>query len=208
MSPRNKIPNPKTAHSEITSGFTLVELLVVITIIGILISLLLPAVQSAREAARRLQCGNNLKQMGLALLSYESQWGTFTPGVIGTRLDTTRTDSGAKLQLAWNIFILPQLEQQAIYDLFHFSKAYDHTDNATAAAYVLPVFLCPSTGTRASDRLETKPRKDAGLSTTAACTGRVLRTTEKPPPAESSVGFTARIMPSPSPRSPTERQTL
>ena len=162
MLPRNKIPNPKSTRPEITSGFTLVELLVVITIIGILISLLLPAVQSAREAARRLQCGNNLKQIGLASLSYESQWGTFPPGVIGTRLDTTRTDAGAKRQIAWDVFLLPQLEQQAVYDLFRFDRAFDHADNAVAVAYVLPVFLCPSTGEKALDRLESKTKKGLG----------------------------------------------
>ncbi len=144
------------------TGFTLVELLVVITIIGILISLLLPAVQSAREAARRLQCGNNLRQIGLASLGYESSWGSFPPGVIGTRLDSARTDPAANRQIAWNVFILPQLEQQAVYDLFRLDRAYDHADNAAAVGYVLPVFLCPSTNRMTADRVGKKTKKGLG----------------------------------------------
>jgi len=92
------------------SGFTLVELLVVITIIGILISLLLPAVQAAREAARRAQCTNNLKQVGLAMLNYESSARTFPPG----GLSTSAGDFGHSF---W-IRILPYLEEEIIYEEF------------------------------------------------------------------------------------------
>ncbi len=90
-------------------GFTLVELLVVITIIGILISLLLPAVQAAREAARRLQCSNNLKQIGLALLNYENTHGVLPPGGM---MSPTNGAYGS----SWIVRILPYIEQQNIYN--------------------------------------------------------------------------------------------
>jgi prepilin-type N-terminal cleavage/methylation domain-containing protein/prepilin-type processing-associated H-X9-DG protein len=91
-----------------SKGFTLVELLVVITIIGILIALLLPAVQTAREAARRMQCGNNLKQLGLALQSYENANGNFPAG----GLPSPRGSWGT----SWMVTLLPFVEQSAIYD--------------------------------------------------------------------------------------------
>lgn len=93
-------------------GFTLVELLVVIAIIGILIALLLPAVQAAREAARRSQCSNSLKQIGLALHNYHDTHRVFPPGGLGV--------NGA----AWTVFILPYLEQKPAYDKMVFG---DHT---------------------------------------------------------------------------------
>lgn len=93
-------------------GFTLVELLVVIAIIGILIALLLPAVQAAREAARRSQCSNNLKQIGLSQQNYHDTFQTFPPGGLGIR--------GA----AWTVFILPYMDQGAAYDKMVFG---DHT---------------------------------------------------------------------------------
>ena len=100
------------------TGFTLVELLIVITIIGILISLLLPAVQAAREAARRMQCQNNLKQLGLAASNHESATGRFPTGGWGyswvgdpDRGNDWRQPGG------WIYNLLPYLEQQALHDL-------------------------------------------------------------------------------------------
>lgn len=93
-----------------TKGFTLVELLVVISIIGILMGLLLPAVNSARESARRLQCCNNIKQMGLACLTYEQQNKTLPPGA--SKAQSTETG----LRPNWVILSLPNLDQQALYD--------------------------------------------------------------------------------------------
>ena len=96
--------NPKSGVKNPKSGFTLVELLVVITIIGILIALLLPAVQAAREAARRMQCANNLKQMGLALQNYLSAMGSFPPG----GLDCDRG--------SWWYHVMPYIEDKAAFD--------------------------------------------------------------------------------------------
>ncbi|MBD14236.1 MAG: hypothetical protein CMJ72_03605, partial [Planctomycetaceae bacterium] len=88
-------------------GFTLVELLVVIAIIGVLIALLLPAVQAAREAARRSQCSNNLKQIGLGLLNYESARGHFPPGQYKPE------NVNEKSAYSWSVWHLPYIEQQA-----------------------------------------------------------------------------------------------
>ena len=114
-------------------AFTLVELLVVIAIIGILIALLLPAVQAAREAARRVQCKNNLKQIGLALLNYESAVGALPPA----RFDNPKH--------SWFPRVLPYAEQVAAFEIMDFSKAWNHQDNQTAINTVVPVLLCPST---------------------------------------------------------------
>jgi prepilin-type N-terminal cleavage/methylation domain-containing protein len=101
-------------------GFTLVELLVVITIIGILIALLLPAVQAAREAARRMQCSNNLKQIGLACLTHEQAYGFFPSGGKWTPSSQLVGDpdlgTGLKQPGGWVFSVLPYLEQQALYD--------------------------------------------------------------------------------------------
>ena len=116
-------------------GFTLVELLVVIAIIGILIALLLPAVQAAREAARRIQCNNKLKQIGLALLNYESTHGMFPAGGI-TKTTTCNmaapnwTDTG---MASWTIVILPYMEEQARYDQYDLSGTFAPTHRITGA---------------------------------------------------------------------------
>ncbi|MCA9246731.1 MAG: DUF1559 domain-containing protein [Planctomycetales bacterium] len=115
-------------------GFTLVELLVVIAIIGILVALLLPAVQSAREAARRTQCSNNLKQVALALHNYHTAVKSFPPGKI-TQGPCCNTKSGAN----WAIMILPYVEQQGLYDMYDMEKVNeDVSPNWAPAANVPP----------------------------------------------------------------------
>jgi prepilin-type N-terminal cleavage/methylation domain-containing protein/prepilin-type processing-associated H-X9-DG protein len=123
------------------TGFTLVELLVVIAIIGVLVALLLPAVQSAREAARRMSCSNNLKNIGLACLNYESTKGTLPPGSINAPRDQ---QSG----LGWPVLILPYVEQptvsQAAIDTY--AKSGDAYGGALDElnSLLLPMYLCPS----------------------------------------------------------------
>ena len=93
--------------------------MVVITIIGILIALLLPAVQAARESARRTQCMNNVKQIGLALLSYESRTGCFPPGTLNTNPSSSKYTTYPRTP--WTIHLFPYLEQQNIYDRIDFA---------------------------------------------------------------------------------------
>lgn len=124
-------------------GFTLVELLVVITIIGILISLLLPAVQAAREAARKMQCSNNIKQISLGMLNYESQYKCFPPG----HLETGTDGPSYRHQFSFAAFLLPFIEQQNVYDMIDWKYAPTDSQNSknnTAGAIWIATFICPS----------------------------------------------------------------
>jgi prepilin-type N-terminal cleavage/methylation domain-containing protein/prepilin-type processing-associated H-X9-DG protein len=125
----------------LNSGFTLIELLVVMAIISVLIALLLPAVQSAREAARRIQCTNNLKQIGLAMHNYESIAGTFPlTGVVDPR------PVAFAHWVGWSghARILPLMEQGPMFSSINFTLPYSRADNYTVAAASISSFICPS----------------------------------------------------------------
>jgi prepilin-type N-terminal cleavage/methylation domain-containing protein len=124
-------------------GFTLIELLVVIAIIAILIALLLPAVQQAREAARRSQCLNNLKQVGLALHNYHDTHGAFPPGWIGTSSGTHDVEGPSGW--GWAAHVLPYVDQAPLYNRLNFHvSCFDPVANSTALTQALTVFRCPS----------------------------------------------------------------
>jgi prepilin-type N-terminal cleavage/methylation domain-containing protein/prepilin-type processing-associated H-X9-DG protein len=129
----------------IRTGFTLIELLVVIAIIAVLIALLLPAVQAAREAARRIQCTNNVKQIGLGMHNYESSNGSLPPGCKGGQWGT------------WLLFSLPYVEQQSLYNAWNFMGnseipaaaslfSYQGAGNITVTTTRVSAYYCPSDG--------------------------------------------------------------
>jgi prepilin-type processing-associated H-X9-DG protein/prepilin-type N-terminal cleavage/methylation domain-containing protein len=138
-------------------GITLIELLVVVLIIGVLITLLLPALSSSREASRRAQCTNNLKQIGIALSSYESAHGSYPPGGVNRLIKNAHEFNGWGNQdglgyansLAWRALILPQLDQSPLYNAINFNVPVDSGGPDKAAGFTiwttsLAAYLCPS----------------------------------------------------------------
>jgi prepilin-type N-terminal cleavage/methylation domain-containing protein/prepilin-type processing-associated H-X9-DG protein len=112
-------------------GFTLIELLVVIAIIGVLIALLLPAVQKVRESANRMSCSNNLKQIALALHNYHDASGSFPPGAVPERAP-------------WTVYILPFIEQDNLYRQYDFHSANNGPTNAFVRTQLVKTYICPS----------------------------------------------------------------
>ena len=154
-------------------GFTLIELLVVIAIIGVLVALLLPAVQQAREAARRSQCRNNLKQLGLALHGYHDTFNVFPPAAIrGPQCDPARSSGPTRCNgLSFLARMTPYFDQQVLYNRFNFSVEAAWRDTnpdgyAVASAARLPLLVCPSDPMRGSTY-----RPDLGPTCYIACIG-------------------------------------
>lgn len=131
-------------------GFTLVELLVVIAIIGILVGITLPAVQMVRESARRTECLNNLKQLGLAIHSYESARQLYPPS------------RAADQYLTWPVYLMPHLDQRNIYDRLEKNKRYSF-QNPDVVQAQFPVMICPSRGRTGSNISEFESRGPVGL---------------------------------------------
>ncbi len=130
------------SHRRATLGFTLIELLLVIAIIAILIALLLPAVQQAREAARRTQCKNCLKQIGLSLHNYHDSFQTLPPGWIG--VTSGQQDVSGINGWGWAAKLLPNVDQAPLYQTIDFNSSVGSNVNVTPRTTFLPVFRCAS----------------------------------------------------------------
>lgn len=139
---QSQVQRNRFAHTANTRGFTLVELLVVIAIIGVLIALLLPAVQQAREAARRMQCSNNMKQLGLSLHNYHDTYGKFPARNMGTG---TPGSGYQRTRISGMMALLPFFEQEALYNQLIQPGQLAPWDGAFAG-FKLDALLCPSDG--------------------------------------------------------------
>ena len=208
-------------------GFTLIELLVVIAIIGILIALLLPAVQKVREAANRMQCANNVKQMGLALHNYHDAYSSFPPGFISTLIDPNwRLPAGncnafpPERGPGWSFFalILPYLEQDNLYKGIRLDLSIMDPANAPARRTSVKGYLCPSDSGVASINITTcgnppnpastpSPMTDAALCSyvgvLAAATPPIRTRTTAVTSISRSMAFSTAIATSASPTSRT-----
>jgi prepilin-type N-terminal cleavage/methylation domain-containing protein/prepilin-type processing-associated H-X9-DG protein len=154
-------------------GFTLIELLVVIAIIAVLVALLLPAVQAAREAARRIQCCNNIKQLGLALHNYLDVSGTLPMGYIA-RSSFVDGASDTAPGWSWAAMILSPLEQGTLFNAANFGLAVEAAQNQTVIQSMIAAFLCPSDVTSGPFQLFDASRNTlttAAPSSYAACVG-------------------------------------
>jgi prepilin-type N-terminal cleavage/methylation domain-containing protein len=150
-------------------AFTLVELLVVIAIIGVLVALLLPAVQAAREAARRTTCSNHLKQLGLGAQNFVDNKGWFPPNRLGNVPSTAPTTTS---WLTWAVVMMPYIEQQSYFQQWDETQTYAwHPETTTRRA--IPVYFCPSRRrpNEAFSQNEADGGKSGGLSDYAACAG-------------------------------------
>lgn len=123
------------------AGFTLIELLVVIAILGLLLAVLLPAVNYARESSRRLSCANNLKQIGLALKDYESAYEYLPSGYV-THVDQDGNETGPGW--GWAVLTLPYIDQQPLFDKINLNAPIDGASMQTLRTHYLPSFVCPS----------------------------------------------------------------
>lgn len=132
-------------------GFTLVELLVVIAIVGVLLGMLLPAVQAARESSRRSSCQNNLRQVGLGILGYESTNRRFPPG---KKYSADRSDPDT-FAYAWSSLILGHLEEEVLRQQLDFSAPLTSPENLPASSQIVSVYLCPSASRLNEHRSET-----------------------------------------------------
>jgi prepilin-type N-terminal cleavage/methylation domain-containing protein/prepilin-type processing-associated H-X9-DG protein len=132
----------------VSKGFTLVELLVVITIIGILVALLLPAVQAAREAAHRMQCGNNMKQMALGCMSFEAAYKIMPPGNRAVRFKGSPSIDNA----SWIFHVLPYIDQNNLYDQVLAAGNMTNAVNQNILPIRLPMGRCPSDGWNLQDK--------------------------------------------------------